>query len=356
MKNAALPARRYRPLNALRPLAALTLTIGGLCALPASAQPAPATSATPSTAPVASTGFVQVPGVYRQVIGDLQVTALFDGVVFIPVQQIKQFDLARSQQWLNADHVPQSKDGVQTAVNAYLVRRGNELMLVDTGTANCFGPTLGQVLANLRAAGVRPEDVNHVLLTHAHPDHMCGLLTADGAVAYPNATVWLAQGDVDYWLSTAARDKAPEPMRPLFDMARRAVAPYQAAGHFKAYSPGVALPEGVQSVPSPGHTPDHTSWRIQSASGPASLLVWGDVLHYHAVQFRHPDASFEYDSDRRQAVASRKRLLAQLSQSGEWVAGAHLPFPGIGHVGTALAGAKQGYRWIPAEFGPTSAP
>ena len=305
-------------------------------------------------AAAAPTGFAQVPGVYRQVIGDLQVTALFDGVVFIPVQQIKQFDLARSRQWLNAEHVPQSQGGVQTAVNAYLVRRGPELILVDTGTAHCFGPALGQVLANLRAADVRPEDVNHVLLTHAHPDHLCGLLTADGTLAYPNATVWLAQADVDYWLSTAVRDQAPEAMRPLFDMARRAVAPYQAAGHFKAFNATDALPAGMERVPSPGHTPGHTSWRLNSAGGPSSLLVWGDVLHYHAVQFRHPGASFEYDNNRQQAIASRKRLLAQASRSGEWVAGAHLPFPGLGHVGKALNHAKESYRWIPAEFGPTS--
>ena len=341
------PTHPVRP-HRLRP--AWTIATSLLCTTLASAQPAAPVSPSASAA-----GFAQVPGVYRQVIGDMQVTALFDGVVFIPVQQIKQFDLTRSQQWLNAEHVPQTKDGVQTAVNAYLVRRGSDLILVDTGTANCFGPTVGQVLSNLRAAGVQPQDVNHVLLTHAHPDHMCGLLTADGQIAYPNATVWLAQGDVDYWLSTTAQAQAPQPLRPLFDMARRAVAPYQAAGHFKPFSAGDALPDGVERVVSPGHTPGHTSWRLKGPTQQQSLLVWGDVLHYHAVQFRHPDAAFEYDSDRRQATASRKRLLAQASARGEWVAGAHLPFPGIGHVGKAAAG-QGSYRWIAAEFGPTAAP
>ena len=305
--------------------------------------------------PVLAADFTQVPGVYRQTIGDLHVTALFDGVAFLPVQQLKGVPQSKAQSTLDTFHVPQTKDGVQTAVNAYLVRRGTELILVDAGTADCFGPALGQVLGNLRAAGVRPEDVQHVLLTHAHPDHLCGVLAPDGQMAYPNATLWLAQADAAYWLNPAERDRAPKDTRPLFDMARRAVAPYQAAGHFKAFAGSDALPAGVERVASPGHTPGHTSWRVRGG-GKASLLVWGDVVHYHAIQLRNPNAAYEHDSDRRQAVASRKRLLAQVADRGEWVAGAHLPFPGIGHV-VREGGQRAGsYRWVPAEFGPIATP
>ena len=102
-------------------------------------------------------------------------------------------------------------------------------------------------------------------------------------------------------------------------------------------------------VDSPGHTPGHTSWLFRGSAGQAPLLVWGDVVHYHAVQFRQPKASFEYDSDRRQAVASRQRLLARAADQGWWVAGAHLPFPCIGHVRRE---GRAGYAWVPAEFGP----
>ena len=317
---------------------ALTLATALLMSITAQAQQ-----------PGAGSDFVQVPGVYRQLVGALQVTALFDGVAFLPARQLKDIDLARAEGWLGAAHVPHTPKGVQTAVNAYLEQPAGELVLVDAGTAGCFGPSLGQVLGNLRAAGVRPEDVNHVLLTHAHPDHLCGLLTAEGQVAYPNATVWLSAADAAYWLDTATRDQMPEPMRPLFDMARQAVAPYQAAGRFKAFGPGDALPAGAERVDSPGHTPGHTSWLFRGSAGQAPLLVWGDVVHYHAVQFRQPKASFEYDSDRRQAVASRQRLLARAADQGWWVAGAHLPFPCIGHVRRE---GRAGYAWVPAEFGP----
>ena len=168
-------------------------------------------------------------------------------------------------------------------------------------------------------------------------------------MAYPNATVWLAAEDAGYWLSADARQAAPEAMRGLFDMARRALAPYEAAGKLKRFTQDDELPSGVVAVPSHGHTPGHTSWLFGGGSG-QSLLVWGDIVHYHAVQFIRPAVSFEYDSDRRQAVAARAALLARAAATGGWIAGAHLPFPGLGHVRAEGAG----YRWVPVEFSPTS--
>ena len=232
--------------------------------------------------------------------------------------------------------------------SSYLVDTGKTRFLVDCGMFQ-GGPEARAKNLSALNIGFNVRELDFVLLTHAHPDHLCGLLTADGQVAYPNATVWLSAADAAYWLSTTTRDKMPEPMRPLFDMARQAVAPYQAAGRFKAFGPGDALPAGAERVDSPGHTPGHTSWLFRGSAGQAPLLVWGDVVHYHAVQFRQPKASFEYDSDRRQAVASRQRLLARAADQGWWVAGAHLPFPCIGHVRRE---GRAGYAWVPAEFGP----
>mgnify|MGYP003582346871 CR=1 FL=1 len=296
-----------------------------------------------------SASFQQVPGFYQQVIGPLQVTALFDGVVFLPRGYMKDIGEADLKSLLDSSYVPERPKGLQTAVNAYLVRQGGHLTLVDAGTADCFGPDLGQVLDNLRSAGQRPEDVETVLLTHAHPDHLCGLLTKNGGMAYPDATVWLSAEDAGYWLSTDAQQAAPEAMRGLFDMARRALSPYEAAGKLKRFSGDGVLPSGVVAVPSHGHTPGHTSWLFNGGSD-QSLLIWGDIVHYHAVQFARPTVSFEYDSDRKQAIASRMAILARAASSGWWVAGAHLPFPGLGHIRTE----GSSYRWVPVEFSPTS--
>lgn len=291
----------------------------------------------------------QVAGVHHQAIGDLRVTALFDGLVPLARAELSGIDEAGKQALLASRHVPETAQGLQTAVNAYLVQRGDVLTLVDAGTARCFGPGLGHVLENLRSAGYTPEQVDQVLITHAHPDHLCGLLDAQGREAFPKATVWLARADADYWLDPATETRADTRamFRPLFKMARDAVAPYRAAGRLRLFTDGERLPEGVRGLASPGHTPGHTSFLFDAGAGQA-LLVWGDIVHYHAVQFARPDASFEADLDRGQAIASRRALMAQVADGGWWLAGAHLPFPGLGHVRRD----DDAFAWVPAEFSP----
>ncbi|KAF1687144.1 MBL fold metallo-hydrolase [Pseudoxanthomonas broegbernensis] len=289
----------------------------------------------------------QVPGVYHHATGPLRVTALLDGNVALSQQLLAGAAADRVAELLERGFVPGDAQGVQTAVNAFLVRAGDTLVLVDAGTGDCFGPGLGRVPENLRAAGYAPEQVDHVLLTHAHPDHMCGLRDAQGAAVYPNATVWLAQADADYWLDPASEAKAPEDSRATFAMARRAIAPYQAAGRVQRFVPGQpGLPLGAAALDTHGHTPGHVSYLF--GEGGQGLLAWGDVLHFHAVQFAHPEVSIEFDSDRTAAIASRKRVLQQASGERWWVAGAHLPFPGLGHVRTE----DGAYAWVPAEFSP----
>jgi len=314
----------------LRALCATSLGVAAVAT--AAAPPAPAK---------------QVPGVYRQAIGRLHVTALFDGVVALPRNQLIGVDAARVDALLDHRYVPELPKGLQTAVNAYLVQDGAHLTLVDAGTAQCFGPGLGQVLSNLRAAGYEPEQVDTVLLTHAHPDHLCGVLDAQGRMAYPNATLWLSSADAAYWLDPAAEAGAPEMLKFAFPLARKAVAPYEAAHRLRRFGDADALPPGVSVVASNGHTPGHVSWLFDGGDG-QHLLVWGDLVHYHAVQFAQPDASYEADSDRAAAIASRKRVMARAADAGWWVAGAHLPFPGLGHV------RREGdaFAWVPGEFSP----
>ncbi|KUJ04558.1 MBL fold metallo-hydrolase [Stenotrophomonas maltophilia] len=294
------------------------LPLRGALLLALSSLPLVALAEATSTAPTQ-----QVPGVYHQRIGALQVTALFDGVVALGRQEVVDVPPTLVSRLLEGRYVPEDKKGLQTAINAFLIRQGNHLTLVDTGTAQCFGPGLGQVLGNLRASGVDPAEVDEVLLTHAHPDHLCGVLDAQGKPAYPNATVWLSKADADYWLNPASEATAPKGVRFAFPLARNAVAPYQASGHLRTFSPGDALPGGAVAMDTHGHTPGHVSYRFDSQG--QSLLVWGDVLHFHAVQFAHPEAAFEADSDRTAAIASRRGLLQQATANGWWVAGAHLP-------------------------------
>lgn len=289
----------------------------------------------------------QVAGVQHQRIGALQVTALFDGTVALGRQELVGIDSGSVTRLLDHRYVPEDAKGLQTAVNAYLIQRGDHLTLVDTGTAQCFGPGLGQVLGNLRSAGYTPDEVDDVLLTHAHPDHMCGLLDAQGKAAFPNATVWLSEADAAYWLDPASEATAPQPLRFAFPLARNSVAPYVAAGTLHRFGPAERLPEGITALDSHGHTPGHVSYLVDGGLG-QQLLVWGDLVHFHAVQFARPDASFEADSDRKAAIASRRRMMEQAATQAWWVAGAHLPFPGLGHVRRE----GEAFAWVPGEFSP----
>ena len=307
--------------------------------------------ALPLAAPVAAQAApvakqqTQVPGYYRMAVGELEVTALYDGYVDLDTKLLKGAS-AEDIQGLLARMFVESGKGMQTAVNAYLINTGKHLVLVDSGSSKCFGPTLGGILGNLKAAGYQPEQVDSVLLTHLHPDHACGLLDAEGKPAFANATVFVAKDEAGYWLNPEIAAKAPEDSKKFFEMAQNAVAPYQAAGKLKTYAPGASLVKGVSAAPSPGHTPGHSGYLF--ASKDQSLLVWGDVMHSHATQFANPEIAIEFDVDTPKAIASRKQVFADAAKDKLWVAGAHLPFPGLGH----LRNEGKGYAWVPVEYGP----
>ncbi|MGE0805453.1 MAG: MBL fold metallo-hydrolase [Burkholderiaceae bacterium] len=287
----------------------------------------------------------QVPGYYRMALGDFTVTALYDGYIDLSPTLLKGI-AAKDVQSLLARMFLISTPGVQTAVNAFLVHTGSHLVLIDAGAAKAFGPTLGAIVENIRAAGYDPSQIDTVLLTHLHADHAAGLVL-DGKPVFPNADIRVARQDADFWLSEAVAAKAPKEMQVFFQMARASVAPYQATGRFKPYEAGDTLVPGITVVPAYGHTPGHSGYLLQSKS--SSMLVWGDLVHSHAVQFQRPEVSLEFDVDQPKAIATRRKLFADAARNKLWVAGAHLPFPGIGHV---RAEGKQRYAWVPVEFGP----
>ncbi|OZI27216.1 MBL fold metallo-hydrolase [Bordetella genomosp. 7] len=326
------------------PVCFLPRRLLGAFSLAATALVAGAGAATPAHA-AAPLQTAQAPGFYRMALGDFVVTALYDGYLDVDPGLLTGATAADIQTLLATMFVP-ADPGVQTAVNAYVIQNGKHLVLVDTGAGPCMGPTAGGLAEGLRAAGFQPEQIDAVLLTHLHPDHACGLLTAQGTPRFPNADVYAARADADFWLSQTVAAQAPADVQPFFKMSRDAVAPYQATGKFLTYQPGETLLPGVRAVPTPGHTPGHTSYLF--TSGRESLLVWGDIVHNHAVQFARPEVAIEFDVDSAQAIASRKKVFADAARDKLWVAGAHLPFPGLGHV----RADGHGYAWVPAEYAP----
>jgi glyoxylase-like metal-dependent hydrolase (beta-lactamase superfamily II) len=286
----------------------------------------------------------QVPGFYRQQVGQAVVTAVYDGYVALDPKSLTGLSQQQIQQ--NIARLFQAKNAaIQTAVNAFVVRIGSHLALIDSGSADCFGPTMGRMLDNLKAAGFKPEDIDTVLLTHMHPDHACGITTPDGKAAFPGATVWASNKDADFWLNSASAARLPEGQRSFVKMAQYAVAPYSNKGRFKTFNDGDVIVPGISVVPSNGHTPGHSSYLV--SSGAEKLLVWGDIVHFHAVQLPHPEVTIEVDIEPKGAVTSRKRILAETARNKWLVAAAHHPFPGLGHVRSE----GKGYAWVPVEYG-----
>ena len=309
------------------------------------------TLAGPSLAFVWGNAFAKAPAVghqvlsaYRHMVGSVEVIALSDGAFDLPVQLFPKADPAEAAKILTSTGAPTDKMG--TAVNAFLVNTGDKLVLIDSGAGQLFGPTLGRFAANLTALGIDPAAVDVIAMTHLHPDHFGGLLTADAKLAFPNAAMFIAEADTKFWLDEAIAAKVPADNKPFFDQARMMVGPYVAAQKFQPAADGKEVVAGITAMAAPGHTPGHTMYRINS--GNESLLIWGDIVHSASLQFPHPGWAIAFDTDQDLAIATRTKVFDMTSADKLTVAGAHLPFPGIGHV--VKSGTGYGYAplfWAP---------
>lgn len=312
------------------PLCNVLLALAGL---------ALAGGATQANAPLAKG---QAPGWYRMKVGDFEVTALLDGTLEMPIDQ--SLTNTKPEKVKKALAAAFLKSPIECSFNAYLVNTGTKLVLIDAGAAGLMGPTLGKLIANLRASGYKPEQVDEIYITHMHGDHIGGILAGDKA-AFPNAVVRTAKAESDYWLSPTAMEKAPEAAKGFLKAAVAALKPYIAAGKHKPFEGAdVELVPGVRAIATPGHTPGHTVYAIESNG--EKMVFWGDLMHVAAVQFPDPAVTVQFDSDAKAAAPQRKKQFADAAAKGYWAAAAHISFPGIGH----LRAEGAGYVWIPANY------
>jgi len=286
----------------------------------------------------------QAPGYYRMMLGDFEVTALNDGTVDLPMDKL--LTGAKPGQIVRALQHAYLGTPLETSVNGYLINTGAKLVLVDTGAASLFGPTLGKLLAHLKAAGYQPDQVDEIYITHLHGVHVGGLLS-EGKAAVPNAVVRIDQREADHWLSESNMAKAPEAAQGGFKGAMMSIKPYQEAGRFKPFEgsvQGVELVPGVRAVSTYGHTPGHTVYVAESKG--QKLAIWGDLMHVAAVQFPDPSVTIQFDSDSKAAMPQRQKAYADAAKNGYYVGVAHVAFPGIGR----LRADGKGYVWVPANY------
>lgn len=225
----------------------------------------------------------QVSGYYQYQAGDTQITALLDGTNFMSPKLFQNIPEKEVHEILKKYAADQAK-GVQTSVNSFLVNTGHSLVLVDSGAASCFGAHLGSVLTNLKASGYQPEQVDTILLTHLHPDHVCGI-SQNGVANFPNATVYVSNDEANYWLNPKQVEKLPKEKQAGYlgtvEKIKQAIVPYQAKQRFKTYQLGDQV-QGFKVINTAGHTPGHFSYELKTKD--ETVVFIGDIVHSHTVQ------------------------------------------------------------------------
>jgi glyoxylase-like metal-dependent hydrolase (beta-lactamase superfamily II) len=281
----------------------------------------------------------QVPGVFHRRVGDIVVTAVSDGFLDGSLDVLRNIGQDEARQILTDNFRPARR----TAVNTFLIYSAGRLALVDTGSGNYLQPTAGKLLANLRAAGVDPADIDAVLLTHMHPDHSAGLTDmTTGKRNYPNAELVLNEREPAYWFDDANVAQGTEREKKLyFQAGREQVTPYK--DRWRLFKDGDVFP-GITAIPRPGHTPGHTTYMV--SSGSEQLLIWGDTVHVPEVQTARPEVCMDFDVDKDMAAASRRKVFDMAAADRLLVTGMHLHFPGFAH----LVRSGTGYRLIPAAW------
>lgn len=284
---------------------------------------------------------VQQPGFYRMQLGDYEVIALSDGTVPLNIKSLlhekKPGEIRELLQRSYLDTI------VETSITAYLVISGGHHILIDAGSGSLMGSTLGKLKTNLVAAGFSLDDIDAILITHLHIDHVGGLVDGN-KIAFPNATIYISKPEADFWLNAANKATANKRAQPFFDPAQASLLPYQEAGKVKTFALGSQPVPGITSIAAPGHTPGHSFYAIESKG--QKLLFCGDVIHAGAVQFADPAVTIDFDVDLAGAEVARRKVFDEAVRSGYWMAAPHLSFPGLGHIRRV---GKE-YEWLPVNY------
>ena len=296
-----------------------------------------------AAAPAAKT---QGPGVYRYRLGSYQLTALYDGTWFLPIDDkfVRNANGRAVAEAFTAAFLPPRV--LPISFTALMVNAGGRLVLIDTGTAGQVADTAGVMLDNLAAAGVKPADVDTILISHFHPDHINGIKTKDGGKVFPNAEILVPEGEWAFWMDDAnmARTDAKSAVHRYFLNARRIFS--DIAKEVRRFKPGAEVAPGIESVAAYGHTPGHTAFAIHS--GGHSLLAMSDTVRNPYLFARHPEWQPVFDMDGPLAVKARKQMLDRAAADRMLVEAYHFPFPACGHI----VKRGEGFELSPAMWAP----
>jgi glyoxylase-like metal-dependent hydrolase (beta-lactamase superfamily II) len=293
----------------------------------------------------------QAPGFYRYKVGDIEITVVTDGVVrgklpdnFVTNVQTEDVKAALAAARLD-------RDIFNNTFTPIVVNTGGKLVLIDTGVGEAgfkqTNGTAGQFMANLAAAGLKADDIDVVIVSHYHGDHMNGLLKADNSLAFPNAEILVPAVEHKYWMDDGEMTRAPKGrIEGLFQNSRR-VFSGEVLKRLRTYEWDKEVVPGITTVGTPGHSPGHSSHII--SSGSAKVYVQADVTHVPYLFVRNPGWHAFYDQDPVTAEATRRKVYDMLSAENMVVQGFHYPFPSHAYVEKT----GTGYREVPVNWSPT---
>ncbi|MEM6459898.1 MAG: MBL fold metallo-hydrolase [Planctomycetota bacterium] len=329
-----------------------TLGLGAAAAtgLLAASPQARADQSTPTETPAA---FTQGNGAYRLSLGDITVTLLSDGSFpFAPAHPTIGTNVAQEDAHAAMRDAFVNPDHALGHVNALLVDTGGRLILIDVGCGDAFGPSAGKLREHLARVGAEPGDIDLVVLTHLHPDHVGALAGPDGAAWLPKATFVMHRAEIEFWaLGNPDLSKTgipPEMQGFLAGIAKSALTNLPADRLELVGEQRTQLDDALAVYHTPGHTPGHLVAGLYGAAGQFGYLA--DLIHFAPVQFAHPDWHIAFDTDPAAAAETRTRILNYYAEKRKPVAGSHLPFPGVGHVktdGDAFAYVPAVWQWDP---------
>ncbi|MCW5610288.1 MAG: MBL fold metallo-hydrolase [Rubrivivax sp.] len=288
-----------------------------------------------STAPNLGAPTLPNPGFRRTRVGEVEVVALIDGIARRPLGEefVRNAPLAEVKALLASQGL--ATEYVDIPFTPFLVVAGNRRILMDTGLGDWGGPTTGKLLENLRAAGYGPADIDTVLITHYHGDHINGLRNRAGDFVFPRAKVWVPAPEHAFWMDDARLAAAPEAQKGAFNNARRTFG-QMPADMLQVFQPGAEVAPGIRSVAAFGHTPGHTLFEVASAG--QTFVYVADLTNVPALFARNPDWAVAFDMDAEMARRTRREVFQRIVASNAMVGGFHFPFPAFGRVETMADG------------------
>jgi glyoxylase-like metal-dependent hydrolase (beta-lactamase superfamily II) len=273
-------------------------------------------------------------------VGGKEVISLSDGNLVLPGSMFFE-GLPKAELEPILTEYGISRDELRPPCNLTLLRDEDRLIMFDTGSGAHFMPSAGQILQSLETVGVTPEDITHVVFTHAHPDHLWGVLDDFDDIVFPQAQHMIAQSEWAYWTDPNTVNAIGELRKTFAVGAERRLA--QIAEHLTFFQDGEEVLPGVMAHETHGHTPGHTSFEVRD--GTSALMIGGDAIVNHHVAFARPEWPSGSDQDPEMGAITRARLLDKLVADDIALLGFHLPDGGLGRVERS----EGGYRFLPQE-------